>query len=172
MTSPFEQTMLPHLDAAYNLAHWLLRNEQDARDSVQEAYLRAFKAFHGFRGGDGRAWLLTIVRNVCYTHLRRMQRQLPTEPFDESQHGRVNEPAELAVLDRQEIDHARLDAALTALPVDLREVLVLHEIEGLAYKEIAAVVGIPLGTVMSRLSRARLRLNRALLGPAQSEERP
>lgn len=154
--------MLPHLDAAYNLARWLLRNEQDARDSVQEAYLRAFKAYTSFRGGDGRAWLLTIVRNVCYTHLRRVLREPTPEAFNEAEHAVVEEMAEVAARLRREVDRERLDTALAALPVDMREVLVLHELEGLSYKEIAAVIGIPIGTVMSRLARARLRLQRQL----------
>ncbi|MFI5335955.1 MAG: sigma-70 family RNA polymerase sigma factor [Opitutales bacterium] len=170
MTPPFEQSMLPHLDAAYNLARWLLRNEQDARDSVQEAYLRAFKAYAGFRGGDGRAWLLTIVRNVCYSHLRRVRRDQPPETFDEARHGPVNDSAEAAARLRREIDRERLEAALAALPDEMREVLVLHELEGLSYKEIAAVGGIPLGTVMSRLARARLRLQRALQQLIAQEE--
>lgn len=154
--------MLPHIDAAYNLARWLLRNEPDARDSVQEAYLRAFKAHARFRGGDGRAWLLTIVRNVCYTRLRRVRREAPLETFDEDQHGAVDAAAEHAAEARREAEHAQLDAALAALPEEMREVIVLHELEDLSYKEIAAVVGIPLGTVMSRLARARLRLQREL----------
>ncbi len=164
--------MLPHLDAAYNLARWLLRNEQDARDSVQEAYLRAFKAYDRFRGGDGRAWLLTIVRNVCYSQLRRTQRQPAPEAFDELQHAPVHDAAEETVRLRRELDTARLDAALAALPVEMREVIVLHELEGLAYKEIAAVAGIPLGTVMSRLARARLRLQRELQAAVHPEEKP
>ena len=163
--------MLPHLDAAYNLARWLLRNEQDARDSVQEAYLRAFKAYDRFRGEDGRAWLLTIVRNVCYTHLRRLQRAPAPEEFDELQHTPAGGAEEARRL-RRELDTARLDAALAALPVEMREVVVLHELEGLAYKEIAAVAGIPLGTVMSRLARARLRLQRELRQPARPEDQP
>ncbi len=162
--------MLPHLDAAYNLARWLLRNEQDARDSVQEAYLRAFKAYDRFRGGDGRAWLLTIVRNVCYSQLRRVQRGQTPEEFDETQHTPVNESGEHAARLRRERDSERLDAALAALPVEMREVIVLHELEGLAYKEIAAVAGIPLGTVMSRLARARLRLQRELGQPTALED--
>ena len=162
--------MLPHLDAAYNLARWLLRNEQDARDSVQEAYLRAFKAYDRFRGGDGRAWLLTIVRNVCYTHLRRVQRNQLPEEFDELQHTPVNDSLEEATRLRRETDTARLNAALAALPVDMREVIVLHELEGLAYKEIAAVAGIPIGTVMSRLARARLRLQRELRQTTSAED--
>ena len=162
MTPSFEQSILPHLDAAYNLARWLLRNEQDARDSVQEAYLRAFKAFDRFRGGDGRAWVLTIVRNVCYSHLRRAQRVQVPEQFDEMQHTPINDTLEEAKRFRHELNTERLDAALAALPVEMREVIVLHELEGLAYKEIAAVAGIPIGTVMSRLARARLRLQREL----------
>ena len=162
--------MLPHLDAAYNLARWLLRNEQDARDSVQESYLRAFKAYDRFRGGDGRAWLLTIVRNVCYSQLRKTQRDRAPEPFDELQHTPVNETTEEATRLRRELDTARLDAALAALPVEMREVIVLHELEGLAYKEIAAIAGIPIGTVMSRLARARLRLQRELRPPTPSED--
>jgi len=164
--------MLPHLDAAYNLARWLLRNEPDARDSVQEAYLRAFKAYDRFRGGDGRAWLLTIVRNVCYTHLRRTQHNRPPEEFDEMQHTPVNDTLEEATRLRREVNTARLDAALAALPVDMREVIVLHELEGLAYKEIAAVAGIPIGTVMSRLARARVRLQRELWSTIASEDNP
>ncbi|MBI2814058.1 MAG: sigma-70 family RNA polymerase sigma factor [Opitutae bacterium] len=160
MTPPFEQSMLPHLDAAYNLARWLLRNEADARDSVQEAYLRAFKAYDRFRGGDGRAWLLTIVRNVCYSQLRRAQRTPAPEEFDELQHTPMNDTPDAVARLGRELDTARLDAALAALPMEMREVIVLHELEGLAYKEIAAVAGIPLGTVMSRLARARLRLQR------------
>ena len=154
--------MLPHLDAAYNLARWLLRNEHDARDSVQEAYLRAFKAYAGFHGDNGRAWLLTIVRNVCYSHLRRVRRETPPEVFDESQHASVDDSLETAARLRREVDREQLDTALAALPDEMREVIVLHELEGLAYKEIAAVAGIPLGTVMSRLARARLRLQREL----------
>lgn len=158
VTTPFEKSMLPHLDAAYNLARWLLRNEHDARDSVQEAFLRAFKARDRFRGGDGRAWLLTIVRNVCYSRLRVVRREKAPEAFDERHHGAVDEPAENEARQSREADHARLNAALAALPEEMREVIVLHELERLPYREIAAVVGIPLGTVMSRLARARLRL--------------
>lgn len=154
--------MLPHLDAAYNLARWLLRNEHDARDSVQEAYLRAFRAYASFRGENGRAWLLTIVRNVCYSRLRRVKRETPPEEFDEQQHTPVDDSLETAARLRREADRERLDAALAALPEEMREVIVLHELEDLSYKEIAAVVGIPLGTVMSRLARARLRLQREL----------
>ncbi len=167
--------MLPHLDAAYNLARWLLRNEQDARDSVQEAYLKAFRAYASFHGENGRAWLLTIVRNVCYSHLRRVRRETQPEEFDEQQHVPVDDSLETAARLRRELDREQLDAALAALPEEMREVIVLHELEGLAYKEIAAVVGIPLGTVMSRLARARLRLQRELkqrLAQEDSHELP
>jgi len=156
--------MLPHLPNAYNLARWLLRNEQDAEDSVQEAYLRAYKAFGQFRGGDGRAWLLTIVRNVCYSRLRKNQKMDQHEEFDESLHGATEDKAEAAERLRGEVGAELLREALAALPEKMREMIILHDLEGLAYREIAAVVGIPLGTVMSRLARARGRLHRELLG--------
>jgi len=156
--------MLPHLPNAYNLARWLLRNEQDAEDSVQEAYLRAYKAFGQFRGGDGRAWLLTIVRNVCYSRLRKSQNRDLHEEFDESLHGATEDKAEAAERLRGEVGAELLREALAALPEKMREMIILHDLEGLAYREIAAVVGIPLGTVMSRLARARGRLHRELLG--------
>jgi RNA polymerase sigma-70 factor (ECF subfamily) len=149
----FDHLMLPHLDAAYNLARWLLRNDQDAEDAVQEACLRAYRAFDRFRGGDGRAWLLTIVRNVCYTHLRQVRR----------------EPAEAKALAWRETKGELLRAALERLPAEFREVLVLHELEGLAYREIAVVAEIPLGTVMSRLARARHKLQVELLALAAKE---
>ena len=150
--------MLPHLDAAYNLARWLLRHEQDAEDCVQEAYLHAFSAFGRFRGGNGRAWLLAIVRNTCYSRLRQQRRAEPTLPFDEHLHQPVAEGRADAGFWQQEDVRELLDRALERLPGDFREVLVLHELEGLAYKDIAAIAEIPLGTVMSRLARARDRL--------------
>lgn len=150
--------MLPHLPTAFNLARWLLRNEHDAEDSVQEAYLRAFQVFSRFRGNDGRAWLLCIVRNICYDRLRRLQRSAPIESFDEDlpMHSLADVPlgdAELA-----QARAGQLAAALDVLPNPLREVIVLHELEGFAYREIAEIAGIPIGTVMSRLARARARL--------------
>jgi RNA polymerase sigma-70 factor (ECF subfamily) len=163
VSSSFEQTMLPHLDAAYNLARWLLRNEHDARDSVQDAYLRAFKAFSQFRGGDGKPWLLTIVRNVCYSKLRQNRSVEPANLFDENEHGHVDERAETAERLRREVTAELLNATMADLPEAMREIIVLHDLEGLSYREIATVVGIPLGTVMSRLARARLRLQRELL---------
>jgi RNA polymerase sigma-70 factor (ECF subfamily) len=158
----FEQALLPHLGAAYNLARWLTQDEHDAEDVVQEAYLRALKSFGGFRGGDGRAWLLAIIRNTCYTRLRQKQAQGSVMAFDETVHDAPVpslDPEQQAV--RRENQQA-VRRAVEALPVELREVVVLRELEGLSYKEIAAVAEIPLGTVMSRLARARDRLQQRL----------
>jgi RNA polymerase sigma-70 factor (ECF subfamily) len=159
----FDHLMLPHLDAAYNLARWLLRNDHDAQDAVQEACLRAYRAFDRFRGGDGRAWLLTIVRNVCYTHLRQVRREPALEAFSDEAHGSSDNPAEAKALAWRETKSELLKQALERLPAEFREVIVLHELEGLAYREIAAVAEIPLGTVMSRLARARHKLQIELL---------
>src|SRR5580658_6651045 len=150
----FEQVFLPHLDAAYNLARWLLRNDQDAEDAVQDAYLRAYKAFSRFRGGDGKAWLMTILRNVCYTMIRKARSQETPEPFDEEIHQSAGQ-ADVREAFRQKANAETLQGALDQLPEESREIIVLHDLEGLAYKEIAAVMGIPIGTVMSRLARAR-----------------
>jgi RNA polymerase sigma-70 factor (ECF subfamily) len=165
----FEQTMLPHLDAAYNLARWLLRHEHDAEDAVQDAFLRAHQAFGRFRGGDGRAWLLTIVRNVCYSRLRAQQRAMAAESFDDEVHGGVVDPAEENAVAWHETKSAWLQQALDRLPAEFREVIVLHELEGLAYREIAAVADIPIGTVMSRLARARQKLQTELRASAAQE---
>ncbi len=158
----FEQTILPHLDAAYNLARWLTRNENDAEDVVQEAYLRAYRSFAGFNGTDGRSWLLTILRNTCYTWLRRNRADQLSTPLNEDIHQEVvasPNPEELLL---QNADRQHLQDALEELPVEFREALVLREFEGLSYKEIADVIGVPVGTVMSRLARARDRLKDAL----------
>jgi RNA polymerase sigma-70 factor (ECF subfamily) len=158
----FEQAVLPHLDAAYNLARWLTRNEQDAQDFVQEAFLRAFRFFPGFRGGDARAWLLKIVRNTCYTLLRANRLQDATE-FDENlcpPDYHAPNPEEL-VLHNDSSTLVR--KALENLPMSFREVLILREIEGMSYREIADISGMPVGTVMSSLSRARERLRRSLI---------
>ncbi len=166
----FEESVLPHLRAAYNLARWLVRNEQDAEDLVQETLMRAFQGFGGFRGTDARPWLLAIVRNACFTWLRRNRPQDAATPFDEEVHtldGDVLNPERLTL---QEADSARVRQALQGLPAEFREVVVLREIEGLSYKEIAGVADIPVGTVMSRLARARGRLQRTLSGP-EGEER-
>jgi RNA polymerase sigma-70 factor (ECF subfamily) len=160
----FEQSVLPHLDAAYNLARWLTRNDQDAQDVTQEACLRAFRFFDGYQGGNMRAWFLTIVRNTCYTWLH--QNRAPggsDEVFDEEIHSTDNsggaspEIQALAGADRE-----TLRRALEELPEVFREVLVLRELEGMSYKEIADVSSVSLGTVMSRLARARTRLRQAL----------
>jgi len=153
--SPVSRSRSCSAGRGYNLARWLTRNETDAEDLVQEAFLRAFKAFPGFRGTDARAWLLAIVRNACYTWLRRTRAQKVTTAFDEEIHtvdGDVLNPERLVL---QEADRTRVRQALEELPVEFREVLVLREIEGLSYKEIATVADIPVGTVMSRLARAR-----------------
>lgn len=154
----FERTVLPNLDAAYNLARWLTRNEHDAEDLVQEACLRAFRFIEGFHGGDSRAWLLAIVRNTCYTWLQQHRAQELTQPFAEETH----QPSDNVLSQEQSLlradDAERLRQALEQLPVEFREVVVLRELEGLSYKEIADLAKIPLGTVMSRLARARKQL--------------
>lgn len=161
----FEAILLPHLDAAYTLARYLTGNEDDARDLVQDAYLRALKYFDGFRGKDaaaGRPWLLAIVRNAALSRRRRYRHDASTAEFDEQLHSEsveeMHPEAELLGTATRESLHQALDQ----LPLEFREVIVLRELDGLSYKEIGEVTGVPLGTVMSRLSRARQRLQRAL----------
>jgi RNA polymerase sigma-70 factor, ECF subfamily len=156
----FEQLVLPHLDAAFNLARWILRGRADAEDVAQEAMLRALRFFRGFHGGDARAWLLQIVRNSSYTWLEKNRPMELTTEFDEELHPQPSvSPESLAIAgDNRE----RLTRALEDLPPRFREVLVLRELEGCSYKEIAAITAIPIGTVMSALARARQRLQRAL----------
>ena len=158
----FEAVMLPHLDAAHNLAKWLLRNEEDACDVVQEAYLRAFKSFSGFHGSNGRAWLLTIVRNTSYTLLKKNRAVDFTTPFDEEIHAAEHESASLATILEHSEDSDLIRQAMDALPAEFREILVLRHQEGLSYKEIADIAQIPPGTVMSRLARARAKLKEYL----------
>lgn len=154
----FEEIMLPHLDAAHNLARWLTRNDEDARDVVQEAYLRAFRFFDGYRGGDGKAWLLEIVRNTCRTWQRREMRNSALVPFNETAHrGDGPTPNPEDKLAAKE-DIGILKNCIAALPEEFREVLVFRELEEMSYRDIAALCGIAIGTVMSRLSRARKRL--------------
>lgn len=166
--SRFEEALLPHLDAAYNLARYLLRDPHEAEDAVQDAWVRAVRHFGGFRGGDARAWLLRIVRNTCFTRMRRGRAAGEVVEFDEQLHT-VDDGA------GPEADLVRTMAAeslrteLERLPAEFREVIVLRELEGLSYKEIAQVAGVPIGTVMSRLSRARGQLLAA--AKARSEER-
>jgi RNA polymerase sigma-70 factor (ECF subfamily) len=160
--SSFEAVMLPHLDAAHNLAKWLLRNEEDACDVVQEAYLRAFKSFSGFHGSNGRAWLLTIVRNTSYTLLKKNRAVDFTTPFDEEIHAAEHESASPATILEHSEDAELIKEAMDALPAEFREILVLRHQEGLSYKEIADIAQIPPGTVMSRLARARAKLKEYL----------
>jgi RNA polymerase sigma-70 factor, ECF subfamily len=164
----FEEVMLPHLDDAYTLARHLVRDEHDAQDVVQEAYLRALKYFRTFRGGDGRAWLLAIVRNRAHTWHRSRRADAVTTEFDEKVHGgdRSAPGAEAEV--RRGEARETLWQALEQLAPEFREAIVLRELQGLSYKEIAQVTGSPLGTVMSRLARARQRLLEAL-GPGTPE---
>ena len=187
----FEQIVLPHLDAAFNLARWMLRSRADAEDVAQEALLRAYRFFGGFHGGDARAWLLQIVRNTCYTWLQKNRPAETMAEFDETQHsmgsamgnamGTVSETAAgMGTPGRAQLggspeaqaianeDRERLTRALEQLPPNFREVLVLRELEGCSYKEIAAITSAPIGTVMSALSRARKQLQIALTAPADN----
>jgi RNA polymerase sigma-70 factor (ECF subfamily) len=161
----FEQLVLPHVDAAFNLARWLLRGRADAEDVAQEALLRACRFIRGFHGGDARAWLLQIVRNTCYTWLEKNRPMELSMEFDEEIHLQAcATPETLAIAGD---DRGRLILALETLPPRFREVLVLRELEGCSYKEIAAITSLPIGTVMSSLSRARRQLHSALANPTQ-----
>jgi RNA polymerase sigma-70 factor (ECF subfamily) len=155
----FEELFLPHLDAAYNLARWIVQHDQDARDVVQNAYVRAFKGFQHFSGGaKSRAWFLTIVRNAAYDWIKKHAPEEKLIPYEEDKHGdiiSINDfNDELVSEERRE----QLKRALERLPLELREVIILYELERLTYKELATALGVPIGTVMSRLSRARRRL--------------
>lgn len=154
---------MPHLNAAYNLARWLTRNGDDAEDLVQEAYLRAFRSFDTFEGQDGRAWLLAVVRNTCFTWLRK-QGEHPVAEFDEQMHSAADcsPDAESVLVNQAAL--ASLDGCLEALPPEFREAIVLRELEELSYKEISRIAGVPVGTVMSRLARGRKRLQECLAG--------
>ena len=160
----FEEAMLPHLDAAHNLAKWLLRNEEDAQDVVQEAYLRAFRSFAGFHGTNGRAWLLTIVRNTSYTLLKKSHAVDLTTNFDEEIHATEHESVNPATILEHSEDAELITEVMNELPAEFREILVLRHQEGLSYKEIAEIAQIPPGTVMSRLARARAKLKECLAG--------
>jgi RNA polymerase sigma-70 factor (ECF subfamily) len=163
----FEQLMLPHLAAALTLARYLLRDGADAEDAVQEAYLQALRHFGGFRGENARAWLLTIVRRICWTWAERERRYAPADPDVLEQVPGMDDDPERALL-RLDL-RERLARAVDALPLPFREVIVLREIQELSYAEIASVTGVPVGTVMSRLARARGRLQRALGSEGMSE---
>ena len=153
----FNQAVLPHLDAAYNLARWLTRNDQDAEDIAQEACLRAFKYWRSFSGSDCRSWLLKIVRNTFYSWLRQrsVQPVLTDDGQTDDTADDIPDPENALI---QNADRDMLRAALEDLAVEFREAIVLRELEGLSYKEIADIAGVPIGTVMSRLARARKRL--------------
>jgi RNA polymerase sigma factor (sigma-70 family) len=167
----FEEAVLPHLDAAYNLARWLMRNDADAEDVVQEAYLRAFKFFGGFHGADGRPWLLGIVRNTCYTWMQQNRSAELTISFEDELHELESNELNPEALLLQSADTRMVKQALEELPVEFREVLVLRELEEMSYKEIAGIADVPLGTVMSRLARGRKRLQQVLTSKMQVEVR-
>jgi RNA polymerase sigma-70 factor (ECF subfamily) len=164
----FNEIAVPHLDAAYNLARWLTRNDHDAEDVVQEAYLRAFKFFDGYRGGDIRAWILKIVRHTCFTWLARNRpAELVAASDDDGDEasatsGAVRTDPETLLLQR--LDGELLNRLIDRLATPYREILVLREIEDLSYREIAEILALPIGTVMSRLARAREKLQRAARG--------
>ena len=170
----FEQLALPHLDAAYNLARWLTHNDHDAQDVVQEAAMRAMRYIHGLRGDGARAWLLQIVRHTCYSWLRanRPAEQLVFDDFDQASQNipapAADEPPAVAM---RRAERAQIDAAIAGLPIPFREVLVLRELEDLSYTDIARIADIPIGTVMSRLSRARSLMRSALTPPARPQLR-
>jgi len=170
-TERFQAMVLPYLDSAFNLARWLTHSSQDAEDVVQEAYLRAFKFFDSFHGEDGRAWLLGIVRNTFYTWYQQNKILAQNVQFDQELHGALldNEADAQCAGHNPELLLIRKDGqqqvqqALARLPVEFREVLVLRELEDLSYKQIALIVGIPMGTVMSRLGRGRKQLAEILV---------
>jgi len=159
----FETLVIPHLDAAYNLARWLLRRSPDAEDVAQEAMLRSYRFFSGFHGGDVKSWLLQIVRNTCYTWLEKNRHLSGATEFDEELHAKQNSNPETLAISGD--NRERLIQALESLPPRYREVIVLRELEGCSYKEIAAIASIPAGTVMSTLARARKQLQTALAIP-------
>jgi RNA polymerase sigma-70 factor (ECF subfamily) len=166
----FERALLPHLDAAYNLARWLAGGAHDADDVVQEACLRALAFFDGFHGEDGRAWLLAIVRNTSYDWLRKHRRSAqlvaPVEDLEWAADSAPDpEEEQLRSADREAVRQG-----LESLPAEYREVMVLRELEGMSYKQIARVIDAPIGTVMSRLARGRKRLMGALAGPQRKGE--
>ena len=168
----FEEAVLPHLDAAYNLARWLTHNDQDAQDAVQEACLRAFRFFPSFHGGDARAWLMKIVRNACYTWLHANRPLQEAAEFDENlipPDCCAPNPEEVLL---QDDSGTLVRRALENLPPNFREVLILRELEGMSYREIATITGIPAGTVMSSLSRGRDRLRQALISLINEDTLP
>jgi RNA polymerase sigma-70 factor (ECF subfamily) len=160
----FESHVVPHMGAAYNLARWLTRNDHDAEDVVQEAYLRAFRFWESFRGADPRAWLLAIVRNTCFTWLQ--QNRKPASELDENMPDLNSANTNPEALLLASVDAELLRRAVEELPIEFREAVVLRDLEGFSYKEISSITSVPIGTVMSRLARARSRLLKALQGGA------
>ncbi|HLZ54481.1 MAG TPA: sigma-70 family RNA polymerase sigma factor [Verrucomicrobiae bacterium] len=168
----FEQTVLPHLDAAYNLARWLAGNDHDAQDVAQEACLRALKFFGSFRGDNARAWLLTIVRNTFYTWLRK--NRPPQNVIEIGEEGLAVEDVTVnaEILNSRLADTETIRHAIEELPVEFREIVILREMEGFSYKEIAGLADVPIGTVMSRLTRARRQLQKRLAGEFKPGAKP
>ncbi len=154
---------MPHLNAAYNLARWLTRNKDEAEDLVQESFLRAFRSFESFRGNDGRAWLLAVVRNTCFTWLRKQGQQF-SEEFDEQSHTGFSQVPDAESILLNDAAMTSLNDCMEALPLEFREAIVLRELEELSYKEISDIARVPVGTVMSRISRGRKRLQDCLGG--------
>jgi RNA polymerase sigma factor (sigma-70 family) len=169
-TINFEEAVLPHMDAAYNLARWLTRNDDDAEDVVQESLLRALKFFGGFRGSEGRPWLLTIVRNTYRSWLKR-NRSTELAEFDEATYLGETDASDPETSSVRSAQKRLVREALERLSFEFREVMVMRELEERSYREIAALVGIPVGTVMSRLARARKKLH-ASLAPERSSRLP
>jgi RNA polymerase sigma-70 factor (ECF subfamily) len=170
LRSRFDQQIMPHLNDAYNLARWLVQNEQDAEDVVQEAFLRAFRFFEGFHGDSGKAWLLKIVRNVCWDRLAKRNAQGKSVALDDPSVTLADPapPPAAAASQKNVVELVR--AAIATLPDDFRTVIVLREMQGLSYKEIAEAMNVPVGTVMSRLARARQQLSEFLQKHKDREE--
>jgi RNA polymerase sigma-70 factor (ECF subfamily) len=178
MRARFERLVMPHLDAAYSLATWLVRDDAQAEEAVQDSYLRAFRYFDSLRGDDARPWLLGIVRNTCYSLLQRARQDGAPLPFDEEGCGEdavaagavVSFPVNPEAAAIREADCESVRSALRALPVEFREAVVLREIHGFSYREIAAACEVPIGTVMSRIARGRRLLQQALGTPVQNKD--
>lgn len=174
----FERLVLPHLDAAYSLAGWLVRDDAQAEEAVQESFLRAFRFFEGLRGDDARPWLLGIVRNTCYSLLQRARQDAGATAFDEDGCGEeaiaagavVSFPLNPEAAAIRAADREQVHRCLRALPAEYREAVVLREIHGCSYREIAAVSEVPIGTVMSRLARGRKLLQQMLAERAPRAE--
>lgn len=167
----FERLVLPHLDAAYNLARWMTRNKDDGEDVAQEAILRAFRFFDTFRGEDGRVWLLTIVRNTYLTWIRRQVPRQSVDEFDERLHSDIETALTPESEALRQATTAQVRQAIEALPSEYREVIIMRELEQMSYKEIATITQAPLGTVMSRISRGRSILRQLIAGERRAEVR-